>query len=266
MSKILAIDVGNTNVKYGLFVDGELIESCRQELSAAGQGCAAILDRVNAPVSLASVVPSIGEQIGAACTARGLKLFTVESGSQSLLSGMNREMGADRVADAYAAYKLYGMCRRPVLVMGFGTATTLLAISADGHVVGGWIAPGIRPTLEVLHDRTALLPLLDMQGQTEAFGFDTASHMRNGVFLGHVGLAQYWLEVGRKLLASGSTGTAVRPLSVATGGWAETIQEHLPIFDAVDPLLTLKGVYLIGEGAGLGTKKARSARPRKSTK
>jgi type III pantothenate kinase len=259
MDNLLAIDVGNTNVKYGHFVDGHLVADWRHELNETAARCADIIGSVDAPVAIASVVPEVGGRLLRTCRRKSLArhVFQITTDSQSLITGMNREMGADRVADAFAAYKLYGMCKRPVLVMGFGTATTLLAISAEGHVAGGWIAPGMRPTLEVLHDRCALLPLLAMEGQTESFGFDTASHMRNGVFLGHVGMAEKWLEVGRKLFAAGSTGSEQGALAIATGGWATTVDQYAHIFDTVDPLLTLKGVYLIAQAAGVGSKQKR---------
>jgi type III pantothenate kinase len=245
MMTLLAIDVGNSNIKYGHFVDGEMIQSWRHEVAADESRSAEIIGQVDAPVALASVVPSATEKIMAACKKFNRSVFSVSACSQKLITGMNETMGADRVAAAYAAYKSYGQCKRPVLLMGFGTATTLLAVTAAGHVAGGWIAPGINSTLEVLHSSCELLPLLKMEGQTEALGFDTESHMRNGVFLGHVGLVHEWLKSAAKQLASGSSGADVHPISIATGGWAQVIQEFEPTFDVVDEFLILKGVYLI---------------------
>lgn len=249
MSTLLAIDCGNSHVKYGHFRDGKLIEFWRHELDATANRAEEFLTRVNAPVALASVAPSAGVLIKSTCEQLGKPLYEVTASGQTFLTGMNDTMGADRVADAVAAWKVYGKGRRPVLIMGFGTATTLLAISRDGHVAGGWIAPGIQPTLEVLHERCQLLPLLTMEGHKEALGHDTDSHMKNGVFLGHVGLVKQWLESGKKALNGGGRS---RPVTVATGGWAQKMQDFAPLFDHVDRELTLRGVYEIAHAAGVG--------------
>lgn len=243
---ILAIDVGNSHVKYGHFRGGTLLESWRHPLDETAQVCEQHLRRVDGMVALASVAPSAGELIKAAALRLGKPFYEVSAGSQTFLSGMNNTMGADRVADAVGAWRYYGKGRRAVLVMGFGTATTLLAISARGKVEGGWIAPGIQPTLEVLHDRCQLLPLLKMEGQSANLGYDTETHMRNGVFLGHVGLVKQWLDSGKRALNGGGR---ARPITVATGGWAETVQSFSPLFDHVDRELTLRGVYLLAQAA-----------------
>jgi type III pantothenate kinase len=247
MKTLLAIDAGNSHVKYGHFRDGELVEFWRHGLHATEQECETHLKRIDAPVALASVAPTQGAMLISACKRLNKPVLEISAGAQQFLTGMDETMGADRVADAVAAWQYYGQGHRPVLVMGFGTATTLLAITSDGHVAGGWIAPGLAPTLEVLHDRCQLLPLLQMQDYSEAFGYDTDSHMRNGVFLGHVGLAKQWLESGRRDLAA--LGDKQNAVTVATGGWGQAVQDFAPIFDKVDRELTLRGVYIIAAAA-----------------
>ncbi len=247
-TSLLAIDAGNSRVKYAHFLHGKLINFWHHPTDATTAVCAEFLARVDASVALASVVPTAGDAIKAACTRLGKPLFEVNAPAQRFLTGMKDTMGADRVADAVAAWKIYGKGRRPVLVMGFGTATTLLAISGSGHVKGGWIAPGIHTTLQVLHDHCELLPLLTMEGQSDVLGHDTESHMRNGVFLGHIGLVKQWLESGKRGLNGGGRS---RPVTVATGGWAEKVQAFAPLFNHIDPELTLRGVYLIAEAAAV---------------
>jgi pantothenate kinase type III len=134
-----------------------------------------------------------------------------------------------------------------VIVIGLGTATTMLAISATGHVEGGFIAPGLGQTLAALHQQTALLPLLDMAGQTIELGYDTETHMRNGVFVGHIGLIREWQALAKRELGK-------KALTVATGGWSEAIsaasKSSKRIFDIVDPSLTLKGIHLLATAQG----------------
>lgn len=248
MKELLAIDAGNTNVKYGLFRDGQMVETWRHELGATEEMIPMYLSRGQS-VAMACVAPSAGAVIMDACARLKRPLLHISASAQSYLTGMNETMGADRVADAVAAWKLYGLGNRPVILMGFGTATTLLAITADGHVAGGWIAPGGQATLEVLNAKCQLLPMLNMEGHSEALGFDTESHMRNGVFLGQVGTAREWLTTAARALASGGSGARSAAISVATGGGAHLIQDFAKLFDHVDKELTLKGVYLIAEAA-----------------
>ncbi|MBY0359452.1 MAG: type III pantothenate kinase [Candidatus Obscuribacterales bacterium] len=237
MTELLVIDVGNSNVKYALFKEGKLEESWRHTLAEATAQVPATLAKSKAPIILSSVVPSITDVIKKSAGAR--QLLEISASSQPWLTGMDATMGGDRVADAVGAWKLYGN-GKPVVIMGFGTATTLLAISAKGHVEGGWIAPGLNPTLQSLHEHCELLPLLEMTDQSQALGVDTNTHMRNGVFIGHIGLAKEWIAVASKLLGA-------EPVKVATGGWAETIHAESKIFDHVDQNLTLNGIRLIGE-------------------
>lgn len=243
MKKLLAIDVGNTNVKYGLFLDGSLNQTWKHATKDTETACTEFLGKTDAPCAISSVVPA---QTGFIKEAAGKRfLFSVSAGEQKILGGMAADMGADRVADAVAAYGIYGKGKLPTVVMSFGTASTLLAITGGGFVAGGWIMSGLTAQLEVMHDRCALLPRLAMEGQSLALGYDTETHMRNGVFVGNIGAAREWLRVAKKQL------NARRVVSVATGGWAESLQEHGRIFDQVDPELTLKGIYLMAEAGGV---------------
>ncbi len=235
MKKLLAIDVGNSNVKYGLFLDGKLSKTWKHPSSETETLARSIIASVkNAPCAMASVVPAAAMHIAEAC--RGRVLLEVNAGAQSVLSNMDSAMGADRVADAVAAYLLYGKGKATV-AMSFGTASTMLALDPGGRVAGGWIAPGLTAQLEVMHERCALLPLLKLDKQSIELGYDTETHMRNGVFVANIGAAREWLETAKRQLGP--------VVSVATGGWAKSLQKHGRVFDFVDEKLTLKGIELI---------------------
>ncbi|MCC7531468.1 MAG: type III pantothenate kinase [Candidatus Melainabacteria bacterium] len=244
MKELLVIDVGNSNVKYALFRDGKLTDTWRHPTAQVKESASAILGKTTCPVAISSVVPQAELELKALLAKR--EVISVNAVTQKLLTGMDETMGADRVADAVAAWHLYGKGRTPVAVIGMGTATTMLVISGSGHVKGGWIAPGLGVTLETLHHRTALLPLLKMEGQTLELGYDTDTHMRNGVFAGHIGLVREWLAIANRNL-TGQT------LFVGTGGASKSVQEHgslnNKLFDICDPYLTLKGIYLLATSA-----------------
>ncbi len=244
MKTLLAVDVGNSNVKFGFFKNGRLTRTWRfptTDVAQAGEQVLSQIAGIEAPVVVSSVVPeATGILYGLGhIFERHVKHVTAKG--QTILSGMAEDMGSDRVAEAVAAWKMHGHSRRAVIVLGFGTANTLLALSAKGHVVGGWIAPGMSVTLEVLHQRCKLLPLLKMERAGGELGDDTDTHMRNGVFLGHLGLAKQWIATAASQLRSR------KPLVVATGGGASALQSFESVFDIVDPDLTLKGIYLLAQ-------------------
>ncbi|MDQ5933917.1 MAG: type pantothenate kinase [Cyanobacteriota bacterium erpe_2018_sw_21hr_WHONDRS-SW48-000092_B_bin.40] len=240
MKELLAIDIGNSNTKYGYFVDGVLQERHCYPTAEIEQRTAELICQKTFPVAVSSVVPA------AEATLRRLlqnhEMTFISATEQPFLTGMAAAMGADRVADAVAAWKIHGKCRKPVVVIGLGTATTMLAISATGHVEGGFIAPGLGLTLAAMHQQTALLPLLDMKGQTLALGYDTETHMRNGVFAGHIGLIREWQAIAKQQIGK-------KALTIVTGGWSEAISaahnSSKKFFDIADPNLTLKGITLL---------------------
>mgnify|MGYP003384620461 CR=1 FL=1 len=253
MRTFLTIDVGNTNVKYALFKNSKLVKFWSHPTAETNQRCAAVLGETRVPIALCSVVPAASAVIRQ--VAAGRQIIEVTAALQDILKGMPDQMGADRVAAAVAAWKIYGKGRQPVVVMSFGSATTLLAIDKTGEQRGGWIAPGISMTLEALH-RCALLPLMQMEQPATELGFTTETHMRNGVFVAHVGAAREYLKVATAELGS-------QAVCVATGGWAGAVQKHGELFDHVDAELTLKGIYLIASRATRG--KTRNRRVSKAS-
>lgn len=235
MKTLLVIDVGNTNVKYALMKNGRQLKFWSHPTADTASACSQTLSRSRAPIALCSVVPAAAEII-ARCAGKR-RLLEVSAANQTILKDMPPGMGADRVAAAVASWKLYGRGSKPVLSMTFGTATTALLIDSDGRQRGGWIHPGVTMTLESLH-RCALLPLLKMDNPSTDLGHDTATHVCNGVLVGHIGLVREYMA--RTASAMGLP----RILTVATGGWSNTLRAHGAPFDHVDNELTAKGIYL----------------------
>jgi type III pantothenate kinase len=148
-----------------------------------------------------------------------------------------RDVGADRIVDAAAAYKLYG---GPACIVDFGTATTFDAVSEKGEYLGGAIAPGIGIAAEALFSRTSKLPRIDLVRPPKAVGTNTVHAMQSGLIFGYVGLvegmvARFRAELGQQMRVIG------------TGGLAETIARETTVIEVVNPWLTLEGLRLIWE-------------------
>lgn len=239
MRTFLAIDVGNTNVKYALFKNSKLVKFWSHPTADTSLRCDSILKESRATIALSSVVPSATTHIKKFAGKR--RLIEVTAATQTMLTNMPAEMGADRVAAAIAAWKIYGKGKRPVVVMSFGSATTLLAISATGEQRGGWIAPGMSMQMESLH-RLALLPSIAMTNPSTTLGFTTETHTRNGVFVMHLGGAKEAIRRAEQELGC-------KAITVATGGWSAALQQHEAVFDHVDAELTLKGICMMAQAA-----------------
>lgn len=241
MKNLLAIDIGNSHAKYGYFEGETLTDRWSCPLSEIKDCTARALTQYDSPIAIASVVPRASAELTEILVGR--EVISVRPEEQKMLTGVDQTMGADRLCDALAAWKIYGKGKKPVVIFGMGTATTMLVVSGEGHVLGGYIAPGLGLTLSSMHKETALLPLLEMTGQSNALGYDTESHMRNGVFVGHCGLVKEWLKAARR-----QGGKKI--IRVATGGWSEAIAVAFPegkVFDVVDRDLTLKGIRLLAK-------------------
>jgi len=148
-----------------------------------------------------------------------------------------REVGADRIVNAVAAYELYG---GPAIVVDFGTATTFDVISAQGEYLGGAIAPGIGISTEALFERAARLPRIELVKPRSAIGKNTVASMQAGIVFGFAGQVDELVRRIKKEL-----GEEARV--IATGGMAELLAGEARTIEKVDPLLTLEGLRLIYE-------------------
>lgn len=146
-------------------------------------------------------------------------------------------IGADRLANAVACAELHGC---PAIVVDFGTAVTFDVLSAQRAYIGGIIAPGLSAMTDYLHEKTALLPRVSLAEPLRIIGKSTEEAMRVGAVVGYRGLIE---KLVREISAEAFRGRKV-PV-VATGGDARLIAAGLPLFTAVDPELTLRGLQLI---------------------
>ena len=254
--KLLAADIGNTNVTVGLFEDDRLARSWRaitranatsDEVAAALTGMLALdahrLDELDA-VALASVVPPLTETWERLVTQRiGVEPTIVDAGTLAgtLEIRIDRpaEAGADRLANALAARVEFG---GPAIVIDLGTSTNFDLIDADGAYIGGAIAPGMGLSLEALVGRASKLPRIELRRPPTAIGTNTVHAMQSGAVLGYIGLVSGLLTALRGELVERSPDGA-RVSVIATGGHTyEPWLGDVPGIDAVEPDLTLRGI------------------------
>lgn len=145
------------------------------------------------------------------------------------------EVGADRIANAVAAYQLYGS---PAIIIDFGTATTFCALDRNGCYIGGAIAPGLELASNALFEKTAKLPEVELIEPEHAIGRNTIQAIQSGVYLGHLGLTRELIERFKCELEGNTT-------VIATGGLGEIIAKGCRLIDKIDPLLTLKGLKIL---------------------
>jgi type III pantothenate kinase len=148
-----------------------------------------------------------------------------------------RDVGADRIVNAVAAYEAYG---GPCIVVDFGTATTFDAISAKGEYLGGAICPGIGISAEALFQRAAKLPRVDIVKPKAVIGKNTVGSMQAGLFYGYLSLVEGIVARMREEMGG-------RPKVVATGGLAQLVLGDSTVVDHLDPLLTLNGLRILYE-------------------
>ena len=246
---IICIDVGNTNIKYGLFDEDKLVLSFRvatdhkKTSDEYGGQLLSILSNNNIPLDeisggiLSSVVPQLDYTLERMCDVYlKIKPLLLEPG---LKTGHNlkvdnaKEVGADRVLNNVAALLKY---KAPLIIVDFGTATTFNVINEKNEFIGGVIAPGIKGSLDSLVNGTAKLPRVEIEKPETVIGKNTVTNMQSGIFYGFAGLVEYIIKRIKRELKSDSVTT------IATGGFAEIIANEISVIDHVDKLLTLNGL------------------------
>ena len=243
---ILLFDIGNTNTHLGLADARRVVRQADIPTAAWFNGKASALVRKFAGTSgiegaaMCSVVPRATPRVSAA-VQRLWKIEVLELTPKTLRGvGIDypkpNSIGPDRLANAVAARQRFGA---PVVVVDFGTAVTFDVVNRAGDYVGGIIAPGLAAMTDYLHEKTALLPRIEIREIKSAVGKSTEEAMRVGAVHGYRGLVRGLIvELKRELKVK-------RLPVVATGGYAKLIAAKLPEIFAVEPDLTLDGLRLV---------------------
>ncbi len=146
-----------------------------------------------------------------------------------------REVGADRIVNNVAAIRAYGQ-GKPMIVVDFGTATTFNILDADYSFIGGVIAPGIKGSLDSLVSGTAKLPRVEIEAPKSVIATNTVTNMQAGIVFGFAGLVEYIVGKIKKELKCKDV------ITIATGGFSETIAKETKCIDVIDKMLTLNGL------------------------
>lgn len=257
---LLAFDVGNTNIVMGVFKGKTLIESYRFETDknkSADEfgmlihqlfGYSGLNMKEVQDIIISTVVPSISYTL----QHLSIKYFdrraiVVGPGTRTgmiIKCDNPKQVGADRIVNAVAAYSKYG---GPLVIIDMGTATTFCAVSGKGEYLGGSIAPGIKISSDALFEKTAKLPRVELLDPGHAICKNTVESMQAGLIYGHIGMVDYITEKMKNELEACLKCDRDKIQVVATGGLAEMMETGSRTIDHVDRLLTLEGLSIIYE-------------------
>ncbi|MDA1256244.1 MAG: type III pantothenate kinase [Chloroflexi bacterium] len=257
MANLLAVDVGNSNVTLGVFEGDRLVATWRfatdvrrtadeHNLLLQGLLRSKGVDPASLPAAvMCSVVPPLTGAIETALEALlGVAPMVVGPGTRTGIKvNYNRpqDVGTDRIADAVAAFRMYG---GPCILVDLGTATVFDAISADAEYLGGAIAPGMTLAAEALYQGTSQLRRVDLQAPEFAIGRNTTDAMRSGLVFGYVGLVEGMV---RRFAAELSPDDPSACKVIGTGGLARIVAAQSDVFQDVNEDLTLIGLRILHE-------------------
>lgn len=248
---ILVFDIGNTNIKMGVFHGDELVESLRMASSnKTGDEYWLLVKDMLAVKNIAlsdiegAIIGSVNPNLNYTFEHMvegyfGFKPMTVGAG---LKSGLNikydnpKELGADRVAGCVGAYKIYGA---PCIVIDCGTATTFNVISESGELLGGAISFGLKAAAESLSSAAARLPKVELSVPNKAVGKTTITNMQSGIIFGYSGMVESMIN--RIKQETGLLNAKV----IATGGISDIVNRCVSVIDVVDRTLTLRGLNIL---------------------
>ena len=247
----IVINVGNTNVRFGLFEDDQCTTSwiintkpyrTRDEFFVQFK---ILYQTYNVDVTkvdkiiIGSVVPQLTHDISSALyKIHGLEAVIVDRKTHSPVHHKSNQMGTDIYANLVAAHFLYPDKKK--IILDFGTALTASCIDKDGEVLGVIIAPGIITSLNSLVKQTAQLPEIELTKPKSVLGHDTVSCMTSGMVYGFLGMVEGFIDRINEELKDNC-------FVIATGGVSHVYQPLTNKIDVADKLHTLKGLYFLGK-------------------
>ncbi len=244
---LLAIDIGNSTAKFGVFDNEKLLTrfTLPTDRTQTHEEINAFITN-NLPhnidaVIISSVVPELNIAYRSFCeTHFNLKPFFVDHATDfdmKIFYDPPESLGIDRAVAAFAARGKYG---KPVIVCDFGTATTIDVVDAQGEFIGGIIVPGIATLADSLFQKTSNLPNVEIEKPEKVIGTSTVSAINAGIYFGYAGLVE-------KILQKMIEELGEKPAIIATGGSASMIAESVEMIEIVDENLILEGLRLIYE-------------------
>jgi type III pantothenate kinase len=253
---ILCLDVGNSQIYGGVFDDNQKLLLQFRKTSQAGSSSdeSAIflrsvlrengLDPEDiSRIAICCVVPDVLYSLRGACTKYfNIDPFVLEAGVKTGLKVKYKnplEVGSDRIADAVAATHLYP--NRDLIVVDFGTATTVCAVSSRREFLGGNIIAGVRLSMEALEAKAAKLPTVEIRRPGTSVGRTTIESIQSGLYWSNVGtIRELTRQISKEVFAG------KMPMVIGTGGFAHLFDEE-DLFDEVIPDLILIGLYLAAD-------------------
>ena len=248
---ILCLDVGNSQLLCGVY-DGKkrvaqfrrssVVRSSSDELGVFL--CAVLRENGIEPekvlhIAMSSVVPDMIYSMRSCCQKYfDIDPLVLKPGVKTGLKILYRdpkEVGADRIGDAMGALKLHP--DRNLIIVDFGTATTITAVTRKREFLGGAIMPGVRIAIEALASKTAQLPLVEIVPASSAIGRSTIESIQNGIYWSNVGMIR---EITDRITEEAFEDD--HPLCIATGGFSHLFDDE-DLFDAIHPDLILVGLY-----------------------
>lgn len=249
--KTIVINIGNTNIRFGLF-NGDNCDISwvintkpyRTSDEMLAQFMMLYQSHRIAPenvenIIIGSVVPQITQDVARAIKKlHGQEPILVDRDTPSGVQPRSRQMGTDIYANLVAAHHLYPKSKK--IIVDFGTALTASCVAESGETLGVIIAPGIITSLNSLVGQTAQLPEIELTKPASVLGHDTVSCMQSGMVYGFLGMVEGFIEridqeVGEKCFV------------IATGGVSHVYKPLTDKIDIADRLHTLKGLHYLGK-------------------
>jgi type III pantothenate kinase len=251
MDLLLVIDVGNTNIVFGVYRGEKLLHSFRistRKKSTSSEYLVIVhqlfslfdipVEKISGTV-ISSVVPPLTDVLrDTLIELTSTEPLVVGPGIKTgvpIVVDNPREVGTDRIVNTVATYTKYG---GPAIVVDLGTATTFDVISGKGEYLGGAISPGIGISMNALFNETAQLPRVEMREPARVIGKNTVESMQSGIFYGYVSLIDGMIMRIKEELKEDA-------VTVATGGLASLLATASQCIDKVDPDLTLEGLRIL---------------------